>query len=342
MNSKLNLLVLVLMICASLSFAGNAPDFQLSGRFAIAGDGGWDYITFDPDGNRVFIARATHVQVVDAASGKLLGALADTPGVHGVAIAADLGVGAISNGKGNRVSLFNLKSLQKTAEIKAGNKPDAIIYDAFTHHVIAFNGKSQDATVIDPAKGAAVATIPLQGAPEFAASDLKGHVFVNLEDKNELVKIDVQKNSVLARWPLIGCDSPTGLALDRKSNRVFSVCANQVMTVADGDTGKIVAKLAIGQHPDAASFDPELNLAFSSNGDGTLTVVHEDSPDKYSVVQNVATARGARTMALDVRSHKVFLVTSQFGPAPAPTPEHPEPRPPMTPGTFELLVVTQK
>jgi len=343
MKSKLNLLVLSLvLICTSLSFAGNAPSFQVAAHFAIAGDGGWDYITFDPDGGRVFIARATHVQVVDAATGKLVGDIADTPGVHGVAIAADFGVGAISNGKANTVSLFDVKSLKKTADVKSGTKPDAILYEPLTHHVIAFNGKSGDATVIDPATGAVVATIALNGAPEAGASDLKGNVFVNLEDKNELVKLDVNKNMVLAHWPLTGCDGPTGLAMDRKSNRIFSVCANKVMTVLDGDSGKLVATLPIGSHPDAAAFDPELQLAFSSNGDGTLTVVHEDSPDKYTVIHNVATASGARTMALDPKTHRIFLVTAKFGPPPAPTTAEPKPRPAMIPGSFEMLVVEPK
>jgi DNA-binding beta-propeller fold protein YncE len=309
MKSKLNILLafsLLLTLTPALR-AADAPKYQVTGHFAVTGEGGWDYLSLDADGARLFISRSTHVQVVDTATGKLLGDIPDTLGVHGIAVASDLGVGVTSNGKANSLTFFDLKSLRKIEEIVgAGNKPDAIIYDPFTRHVFAFNGKSQDATVVDPAKNATpVATIPLDGAPEFAASDLQGHVFVNLEDKNEIAEIDAQKNTVLAHWPLTGCDGPTGLAIDRKNHRLFSVCSNQVMTVLDGVSGKLVATVPIGKRPDAAAFDPETRLAFSSNGDGTLTVIHQDSADKYTVVQTVATAMGARTLALDPKSHKI-------------------------------------
>lgn len=344
MKSKLNLLLAVSLslALAPLSFATDGPKYQVTDHFAVAGDGGWDYLSWDADGGRLFITRGTHVQVLEAASGKILGDIPDTPGVHGVALASDLGVGAASNGKAGNVSIFDLQSLKKTGEVKAGSKPDAILYDPSTHYVFAFNGASHDATVIDPAKAVVVATIPLDGAPEFAATDLAGHVFVNLEDKNEIVEIDARKQAVLAHWPLKGCDGPSGLAIDRKNERLFSVCSNQIMTVLDAASGKLVATVAIGKRPDAAAFDPEIRLAFSSNGEGTLTVVHQDSADKYTVVQTVPTAPGARTMALDPKSHKIYLVTAKFGPAPAATAEQPRPRPAMIPGTFEVLVVAEK
>ena len=344
MKSKLNILLafsLFLTLTPAL-LAANAPKYQVTDHFVVGGEGGWDYLSYDADGGRLFITRGTHVMVLDAATGKVLGDLPETPGVHGVAFASDLGVGATSNGKAGSVSIFDLKSLKKTAEVKAGNKPDAILYDPFSHSVFAFNGNSHDATVIDPAKASVLATIPLGGAPEFGVTDLRGHIFVNLEDKNEIVEIDSQKKTVLATWPLKGCDGPTGLAIDRKNNRLFSVCANQVMTVLDAASGKLVATVAIGKHPDAAAFDPETRLVFSSNGDGTMTVVHQDSADKYTVVQTVPTALGARTLALDPKSHKIYLVTAKFGATPAPTADQPRPRPAMMPDTFEVLVVSEK
>jgi YVTN family beta-propeller protein len=344
MKSKLKFLLAfaLLWTLAPALLAADAPSYQVTNRFAAGGEGGWDMLSFDPEGGRLFIPRGTHVMVLDAATGKSLGDIPDTPGVHGVAFATDLGVGVTSNGKAGSLTLFDLKSLRKTGEVKAGSKPDAILYDPSSHLVFAFNGKSQDTTVIDPAKAAAVATIPMGGAPEFAVTDLRGHVFVNLEDKNQIAKIDVQSRTVLARWSLTGCDGPTGLAIDRKNARLFSVCANQVMTVLDAASGALVATLPIGQHPDAAAFDPELGLVFSSNGDGTLTVVQQDSPNHYRVVQNVPTAYGARTMALDPKSHTLYLVTARFGPLPAPTGEQPRPRPAIIPGSFEVLVVATK
>lgn len=343
MKSKLNILLVfsLLLTLAPGLLAANAPKYQVTGHFAVGGEGGWDYLSFDADGGRLFITRGTHVMVLETATGKVVGDIPETPGVHGVALASDLGVGAISNGKAGSVTLFDLKSLKKTGDVKAGNKPDAILYDPLSHYVFAFNGNSHDATVIDPAKAVVVATIPLDGAPEFAVTDLRGHVFVNLEDKNQMAEIDVRKLTVLAHWPLTGCDSPTGLAIDQKNNGLFSVCSNQVMTVLDAASGKMVATVAIGKHPDAAAFDPETQLVFSSNGDGTLTVVHEDSADKYTVVQTVPTALGARTLALDPKSHKIYLITAKFGATPAPTAEQPHPRPAIIPGSFEVLVVSE-
>jgi YVTN family beta-propeller protein len=344
MKLKLNILLasLLLLTLASVSFAATKPDYQVTSRFAAGGEGGWDYLSFDVDGGRLFITRGTHVMVLDAATGKVVGDIPETPGVHGVALATDLGVGATSNGKAGNVTIFDLKSLKKTGEVKAGTKPDAILYDPSSHYVFAFNGNSHDTTVIDPAKATVVATIPLEGAPEFAATDLRGHVFVNLEDKNEIAEIDAKKLTVLAHWPLKGCDGPTGLAMDRKNNRLFSVCANQVMTVLNAENGKLEATVAIGKHPDAAGFDPETRLVFSSNGDGTMTVVHQDSPNKYTVVQTVPTALGARTLALDPKTHTIYLVTAKFGAAPAPTKEQPRPRAAAIPNSFEVLVVGKK
>jgi YVTN family beta-propeller protein len=344
MKSKLNILLalLILLALSSAAVAADAPKYQVTNHFAVGGEGGWDYLSFDAEEGRLFVTRGTHVMVLDAATGKPVGDIAETAGVHGVALASDLGIGVTSNGKTGNLTIFDLKSLKKTGVVKAGTKPDAILYDPSSHYVFAFNGGSANATVIDPVKATVVATIPLGGGPEFAVTDLKGHVFVNIEDKNEVVEIDVPKLAVLARWPLKGCDGPSGLAIDRKHGRLFSVCSNQVMTVLDTANGKRVATVAIGKHPDAAAFDPETQLVFSPNGEGTLTVVHQDSADKYTVLQTVPTAPGARTMALDPKSHKIYLVTAKFGATPAPTAEQPRARPAMIPGTFEVLVVGLK
>jgi len=342
MKTKSTLLLVLSLCIASFVFAADTPKYQLTNRFAVAGEGGWDYLSYDADGGRLFITRGSHVMVLDGASGKSLGDIPDTAGVHGVALAPDLGLGATSNGRANTVTIFDLKTLQKKSEVKTGTNPDAILYDLASHLVFTFNGKSNDATVIDPVKATALATIPFGGKPEFAATDARGHVFVNIEDKNELVAIDTKKLAISARWPLTGCDGPTGLAIDAEHGRLFSVCGNRVMTVVDSTSGKLVATVPIGNHPDAAGFDPATHLVFSSNGEGTLTVAHQDSPDKYTVVQTVSTAAGARTMTLDPKSHTVYLVTAKFGTAPAPTEAQPHPRPAMLPDSFEVLVVTTK
>jgi len=342
MKSKLFLLLAVSFFFASFAFAVDAPKYQLTNRFSVSGEGGWDYLTYDADGNRLFITRGTHVMAIDPATGKTLADIPDTQGVHGIALAADLGLAATSNGRANSVSILDLKTLQKTGEVKAGTNPDAILYDSFSHLFFAFNGRSRDVTLIDPVKAAVVATISLDGQPEFAATDEHGHVFVNIEDKNGIARIDVQRRAITALWPLTGCDGPSGIAIDRKFGRLFSVCGNQVMTVLDSATGELLATVPIGKRPDAAAFDPETRLVFSSNGEGTLTVVHQDSPDKYTVLQTVPTAVGARTLALDPKSHTIYLVTAKFGPPPAPTAEQPRPRPTMLPGSFEVLVVGAK
>jgi DNA-binding beta-propeller fold protein YncE len=344
MKSKLNILLAfsLILTLASSSLAADSHAYKVTSHFAVGGEGGWDYLSFDPAAGRLFVTRGSHVMVLDATTGKTLGDIPETAGVHGVALANDLGIGITSNGRAGNVTIFDLKSLKKTGEAKTGSNPDAILYDPASHFVLTFNGRSSDATVIDPVKAAVMATIPLGGKPEFAVTDLHGHIFVNIEDKNEIAKIDMQKMTVMARWPLEGCDGPSGLSIDRKNNRLFPVCSNQVMTVLDATSGKLVATVPIGKHPDAAAFDPGTRLVFSSNGEGTLTVIHQDSADKYTVVQTVPTAAGARTMTLDPKSHKIYLVTAKFGAAPAATAEQPRPRPAMIPGTFEVLVVSRK
>ncbi len=316
--------------------------YEVKQKYVLGGEGGWDYLTFDASGKRLFISRGTRVMVVDPAKGSVLGEIPDTAGVHGIALAHDLGKGYTSNGRDNSVTVFDLKTLKTTGKIKIdAENPDAIIYDGASKRVFTFNGRSKNATVIDATKDAVVGNIPLDGKPEFAAADGKGTVFVNIEDKNEITSIDAKNATVIKSFPLAPCDEPSGLAMDLKSRRLFAGCHNKMMAVVNADTGKVVATPTIGEGVDANAFDPGTKLAFASNGDGTLTVVHEDSPDTYTVVENAATQRSARTMALDTTNHDVYLVAAEIEEAP-PTKEGERPRRTMKPGTFTLLVVGKK
>jgi len=323
-----------------LTLAAGSPGYHVTTTYKVGGEGWWDYLTADSDARRVYISRGTHVMVLDADSGKIVGDIADTQGVHGIALAPELGRGFTSNGREGTVSIFDLKTLATSSKVKVGDNPDAILYDPATKRVFTFNGRSQDSTAIDAASGKVLGTIKLDGKPEFAASDAKGEVFVNIEDKSELVAIDPNKLEVKATWPLAPCEEPSGLSIDRKNRRLFVGCGNKMMAVVDADSGKVLATPAIGDGVDATTFDPETGLAFASCGqDAVLTVVKEESPDKFSVAENVPTKRGARTLALDAKTHNVFVVTADFGPRPAATAENPHPRPPMLPDSFVVLVV---
>jgi YVTN family beta-propeller protein len=307
--------------------------------YKLGGAGGWDYLTLDRSSSRLFISHSTHVVVINPYSGETVGDIPDTPGVHGIALAPEFGRGFVSNGREGTVSVFELATLKVLNKIKVGENPDAILYDPASKRVFTFNGRSHDATAIDAAKGTVVGTIKLDGKPEFAVSDEKGEIFVNLEDKSELLALDPAKLEIKSRWPLAPCEEPTGLAIDRKHRRLFSGCGNKLMAIVDADSGKLISTLPIGDGVDATAFDPETGLAFASCGEGVLTVVHEDSPDKFSVAENVPTQRGARTMTLDAAKHQIFLVTAKFGPPPAPTAEQPHPWPSILPDSFVVLVV---
>jgi YVTN family beta-propeller protein len=295
----------------------------------------------DAAARRLYVTRATRVVVLDADSGKTVGEIAGLSGIHGVALAPDLGRGFVSNGRSSTVTVFDLKTLAKLAEVKStGENPDAILYDPASKRVFAMNGRSGNATVIDAATAKVVGTVALGGKPEFATTDLLGTVFVNLEDKSEVAAIDAQAMTVKARWPLAPCEEPSGMAIDRARHRLLVGCSNQLAAWVDAASGRVVATVPIGKGVDANGFDPAASLGFSSNGgDGTLTVLRADSPDHLSVVDNVPTRRGARTMALDEKTHQIFLATAQFGPPPAPTAAQPHPRPAILPDTFVLLVV---
>jgi DNA-binding beta-propeller fold protein YncE len=313
--------------------------YHLAKKAVLGGEGGWDYLTIDSKARRVYISRGTHVMVVDADSAAVLGDIPNTNGVHGIALADDMDKGFISDGRDGNVTIFDTKTLKVLGTAPAGKNPDAIIYDAASKRVFAFNGSSKDATAIDGKTATVAGAIPLGGKPEFAVADGNGHVFVNIEDTSEIVKFDSNKLTVENRWKIAPGEEPSGLAMDRKHRRLFSVCSNKMMVVVNADTGQVITTLPTGAGTDAAGFDPETGFAFSSNGEGTLTVVHEDSPDKFSVVENVPTQARARTMALDTKTHQVYLVTAEFGPMPAATAQQPRPRPPMVPGSFTLLIL---
>ncbi|HUI42858.1 MAG TPA: YncE family protein [Terriglobia bacterium] len=322
--------------------AGTAAGYHVVVTYVIGGEGGWDYLTVDSEARRVYISRGTHVMVMDPDTGKVLGDIPGTDGVHGIALAPELNRGFISDGRSSEVTIFDLKTLKTLDTVKVtGQNPDCIAYDPASKRVFTFNGRSGNSTAIDAATGKVVGTIDLGGRPEFAVADGRGHIYNNLEDKSEQVAIDTQTLKVTHRWPLAPCESPSGLAIDREHRRLFAGCDNQKMAITDPDAGKVVTTVPIGEGVDANGFDPGSQLAFSSNGEsGTLTVVHEDAPDQYTVLGNVPTALRARTMALDLKTHHVFVVTARFLPQPAEaTPENPRRRPPMVPGSFRVIEV---
>lgn len=339
--------ILALGILLSLSMgaltegAHADPRMDVVQRWKLGGAGGWDYVTLDSATHRLFISRATRVDVLDTRSGLVVGTIPDTRGVHGIALAPDLHRGFTSNGKGDSITVFDLDNLKAIREVKIpAHNPDAILYEAAGKHIFTFNGKSKDVTVLDAENLTVVATIPVPGKPEFAVDDHAGEIFVNIESEpGQMVVIDSRKFTVKATWPLAGCDSPTGLAIDRIHHRLYSVCDNKVMAVTNAENGSGIARVPIGEGPDAAAFDEKRGLVFSSNGEGNLTVVREESPDHYHVVDTVETQRGARTMALDQANGKIYLVTADFTPAPAPTPEQPHPRSAPIADTFTVLVV---
>jgi len=318
----------------------SAPQYRIAQEVRLPGDGGWDDLTFDDGGHRLFIAHGTQVQVVDTDKLTLAGSIADTPGVHATALATDVGHGYISAGRSGTIVVFDLKTLARLKEIKAtGENPDAIIYDSATHRVFSFNGRGRNATVVDVKTDEVIATILLDAKPEFAVSDGKGRVYVNLEDKSSIAQIDAQHLTVSAVWPIAGCEEPSGLAIDITGQRLFAGCGNKVMAVVDARSGRTIGTAPIGGGVDGAKYDSGTHFGFASCGEGVLTIIGQGAGGKPEVAQTLATQRGARTMALDEHTHRIFLVTADFGPPPAATPENPHPRPAVQPGTFRLLVL---
>jgi len=311
--------------------------YQLLHKTLVGGKGGWDIITIDEKSRMLYSSHSDRVEVMDLNKNKIVGTVTGTNGIHGIAVVPEIGHGYTSNGKANTSTVFDLKTLKVLKTIKTGEKPDAIMYDPFSKKVYVFNGNTLNCTVIDPKTDKVVGTIALVGAPEFAVSDEKGNIFVNLEDKSETLKIDTKTLKVTNRWKLGKGEEPSGIALDKKNNILFIACQNKFMIMMNADTGKILDTLPIGDGVDGAAFDDSTNNAFSSNRDGTLTVIHEDSPVKFKVVENVKTMFGSKTLALDPKTHHVFLGAASFGKAPAPTKDKPHPRKPVLPGTFMIL-----
>ena len=334
-----------LPVVAGLLLAGaaaaQAPAYHLATRFAVGGDGGWDYLAADTAAHRLYVSRGTHVQVVNTDDGTLAGDLPNTPGVHGIAIAPALGRGFTSNGRDSTVTIFDLRTLAVISTVKVtGANPDAIIFEPVSGRVFAMNGRSGTTTALNAATGQVEGTIELRGKPEFAQHDGQGRIYVNIEDSSAVVAFNARTLAVEARWPLAPCQEPTGLAIDRAHHLLFAACGNSMMAVVNTDNGRVLTTLPIGAGADGAGFDPGTQMAFASGGaEGVLTVVHEDSPTQFRVAASVATQRSARTMTVDERTHRVYLSAAEFGPAPAAAPGQRPQRPPMVPGSFAVLVV---
>ena len=331
----------VLVVVASQALAtGKAPQYHSLGEIAVGGDTGWDYLSIDPEARRLYVAHGTHIVVIDLDSQRVVGDIPDTPGVHGFAIAHELGRGFSTNGAEAKVSIVDLKTLKTTSKAATQEGPDAALFEPTHKEVYAFNGRAHSASVISATSGEAVATIALPGKPEFAAVDpAAGRVFVNIEEKNEIVAIDSAQHKIVATWPIAPGESASGMAIDTAHQRLFLGCDNNLMLMVDSTSGKVVSSVPIGGDVDANAFDSELQLAFSSNGEeGTLTIAHEDSPQKLTVVQTVHTQKSARTMALDPRTHRVYLAAATLAPAPKPEPGASKHKVATVPGSFKILV----
>lgn len=307
-------LATVLAVSSTL-VAAQSPSggYSVIKKIPIPGQGGWDYLTVDEAARRLYVSHGTQVEVLDIDSLTVVGNIPKTPGVHGIALAPELGRGFVSNGQASTVTIFDLKTLKPIADVPTGQKPDAIIYDPTTSRVFAFNGGSNSATAIEAATGKVAGAVNLEGGPEFAAADGNGFVYNNLEDEGLLLRINSRELRVEQRWPTAPCASPSSMAMDRPNRRLFLGCRSKVMAVVNADTGQVITTLPIGDHVDATAFDPETKLVFNSNPEGTITVVHQDSPDKYSAVETVRTAPRAKTMALDPKTHRLFLSTAESG-----------------------------
>ena len=331
--------VITAVLVLAAAFA--AEGFHVINKIKIGGTGGWDYAAVDSANHRLYVSHGNQVEVVDLSAGKVVGAIKDTPGVHGIALAPEFNKGFISSRGKNAAIAFDLKTLEKTGESKTGANPDAICYEPKTKRVVTINHSGNDATVIDAKSGDVISSFPVGPAPEFCAVDGAGKVYVNVEESSEIVEIDAAKPAVTRRASLAPCDGPTGLDIDTKNKVLFSACGNKMMAVTDIATLKVIATPAIGQGPDAAGYDPGLGLAFSSNGEGTLSIVKRIN-GKYEPVETVPTERGARTMAVDEKAHRVYLLAAEYGPTPGsvpPTPGQKKARPPVLPDSFHVLVV---
>ena len=325
---------LSLLFGAALTLAAPAvaQNYTITHTYKLGGDGGWDYLALDTASHRLFIARQDRVMVMDPENGKPIAVIPGLNRAHGIAFAYAEGHGFATSGADSTVTMFDLKTLKVLKRTKAAIDDDAVLFDPATGHIFTMNGDAKSSSVIDAKTGDLIGNIDLGGAPEFGVSAGDGKLYINIEDASEVVEVDAAAMKVTRRWSIKPCESPSGLAIDRVHHRLFSGCRNGTMGISDAQAGKLVTTVPIGRGVDACRFDEGTGLAFASNGDGTLTVIHQDSPDKYTVVGNVTTMRGARTMELDPVTHRLFTVSAEFGPLPAG-----QRRPPVLPGTFSLL-----
>lgn len=340
---KITSLLFISIFCIQVNISISQPEnlqYKIANTFHLQGDEGWDALTIDESTGRIFISHGSMVQVVDESNGNVLGTITDLKGVHGIAIAPEFNKGFITNGRDSSVTVFDLNTLSVLDKINVtGRNPDAILYDPYSHCVFTFNGGSPNATVIDASTNEIKATIPLDGKPEFSAADGNGKVYVNLEDTSEISVINSASLQVEQTWTIAPGEEPSGLALDNENHRLFTVCHNKLMVVMDALNGKVITTLPIGERVDGAEFDPVLKRAYSSNGDGTLTVVQEAGSNDFKVIENVTTQIGARTCTVDTKTHHIFLPTAEFNPPPEPTGDNPHPRPSIKPGTFVIIDV---
>jgi DNA-binding beta-propeller fold protein YncE len=323
-------------LVATVAFG--AEGYKVISKIKIGGSGGWDYVAVDPDAGRVYASHGTLVEVVDTKTGKVVGQITQLHGVHGIAVAPEFGKGFITNGQSNSVTIFDLKTLAKVGEPQTGQNPDSVCFEPKTKHIFTFNGRSNDSTAIDPKTNEMIKSFPLGGKPEECAADGTGKLYANLEDSSEIIEIDAANPAVLRHASLAPCESPSGLAIDIKNKKLFAACDNKMMAVIDIPTLKVIATAPTGAGTDGAGFDSGLGLAFSSNGgDGTLSVIKQVD-GKYQNVENVTTERGARTMTVDSKNHRVYLLAAEYGPAPAAEPGK-RARPPILPDSFHIIVV---
>jgi len=337
---KKTVLIIALAFNCALGFSQN---HYISRKINVSGDDGWDYLAVDNVNQHLFISHGNVVNVVDLKTDKTIATIPDTKGVHGIAIANDLNKAFITDGKDNAVTIVNLTTFALIEKVAIeGQKPDAVLYDQFSHKVFTYNAKTSDATVLDATTNKVVKTIPLGGKPEFSVTNGKGLIYVNIEDKNQIKTIDATKLEVINTWSIAPGDEPSGLALDVETNRLFAVCGNNLMIIVDASNGKVIKTLPIGDGCDGVAFDADKKLAFSSNGIGNITVVQEENANAFKVVETITTQKGARTIALNKTTHELYLPTAEFGEKPQPTAENPKPRPGLKPNSFQILVVTPK
>ncbi|HAH23187.1 MAG TPA: hypothetical protein DCL77_05415 [Prolixibacteraceae bacterium] len=333
MKNLLSIICIIVLLSNSKQVSAQ-PGYKVINQIHLEGDGGWDYLSVDETTDRLYVSHSSMALVVDLKTGKQVGKIPNTNGIHGIAVVNSLNKGFTSNGRDSSVTVFDLKTLEITGKIKVtGKNPDAILYDAFSQKLFTFNGGSSSATVIDPKLNKEIGTISLDGKPEFPASDGNGKIYVNIEDKSEISVINSTTLKVEKTWSIAPGEEPSGLALDNETHRLFSVCGNKLMVISDAEAGKVVTTLPIGDRCDGVAFDPSLKRAYSSNGEGTITVVQEENKDQFKVVETIVTQKGARTIAVDKRNHHLYLPTAEFEPAQG------NGRPAMKPGTFVVLEV---